>query len=282
MRLYSGTSTEFISDSVHNQIADKLKNAFFQYYRFNPSPNEINSWRNSLRALSQVFQYAELNDHGVILEYQLPLTSKRIDCLITGKDQSEKDNAVIIELKQWEKCETADGENEVLTWVGGAKREVFHPSIQVGRYQMYLQDINTAFNSENPVQLGSCSYLHNYKFHEDDEIFSQKFSQALVQQPIFTADDVNKFKDYLCSKLSKGKGVEVLEKIEQSQYKPSKQLMDHVSKIIRERSEYILLDEQLIVYDKVLSLVKKGLDHQKKTVIICKRWSGNWKIGHSN
>ena len=69
MRLYSGTSKQFIQDAIHNQIAEKLKNAFFGYYRYNPSPSEINSWRNSLRSISQVFQHADLLDHGVLLEY---------------------------------------------------------------------------------------------------------------------------------------------------------------------------------------------------------------------
>jgi hypothetical protein len=263
--------------TIHNQIADKLKNAFFQYYRYNPSQGEVHSWQNSLRALSQIFQHAKLNDHGVILEYQLPLTSKRLDCLVMGKDENEKDNAVIIELKQWEKCENTEGENEVLTWVAGAKREVLHPSIQVGRYQMYLQDTHTAFNSNESISLGACSYLHNYISHPNDEIFSEKFSKALDQQPIFIADDVDKFRAYLCSKLSKGAGMEILEKVEQSKYKPSKLLMDHVCQIIREKSEYILLDEQLIVYDKVLTLTKKGLDHQKKSVIIVKGGPGTGK-----
>ncbi|MFH1227268.1 MAG: hypothetical protein V1701_05120 [Planctomycetota bacterium] len=137
MRLYSGTSKQFIDDTIQNQIAEKLKLSFFNYYRYNPSPAEVNSWRNSLRAVSQVFQYASLLDHGVILEYQLPLTSKRLDCLICGKDSNKSDNAVIIELKQWEKCEDSSCDNEVLTWVGGAKREVLHPSAQVGQYKRY-------------------------------------------------------------------------------------------------------------------------------------------------
>ena len=105
MRLYAGSTTEFQKDTIHNQIADKLKSALFQYYRYNPGDPEVRSWQNSLRALAQVFQFAELNDHGVILEYQLPLTSKRLDCLVMGKDHHENDNAVIIELKQWEKCD---------------------------------------------------------------------------------------------------------------------------------------------------------------------------------
>jgi hypothetical protein len=32
-----------------------------------------------------VFQEARLDDHGVLLEYQLPLTSRRLDCIVTGK-----------------------------------------------------------------------------------------------------------------------------------------------------------------------------------------------------
>ena len=127
MRLYAGTSSQFITDTIQNQIADKLKNAFFSYYRYNPSPGEITSWRNSLRAVSQVMQYADLTDHGILLEYQLPLSSRRLDCMITGRDNNLYDNAVIIELKQWENCEEADGDNEVVTWLGGAKRELLHP-----------------------------------------------------------------------------------------------------------------------------------------------------------
>src|SRR3989338_5601982 len=113
MRLYAGTSAQFIQDTIQNQIAEKLRTSFFGYFRYYPSPAEINSWRNSLRAISQVFQYSNLVDHGVILEYQLPLTSKRLDCLICGKDSMDRDNAVIIELKQWDKCESGDGEDLV-------------------------------------------------------------------------------------------------------------------------------------------------------------------------
>ena len=154
MRLYAGSSQQFITDTTLNQIADKLKSAFFANFRFNPSPGEVQSWRNSLMAISLVFQYANLLDHGVILEYQLPLTSRRLDCLITGRDISDHDQAVIIELKQWEKCGEAEGENEVLTWLGGGEREVLHPSAQVGQYKMYLQDYHTAFyESDRPISL---------------------------------------------------------------------------------------------------------------------------------
>jgi len=100
---------------------NRERGAFFRHFRYRPSPGEVNSWRNSLRAVSQVFQASDLLDHGVILEYQLPLTSRRLDCLVCGRDDDGADEAVIIELKQWDKCSPAIGERLVTTWVGGAQ-----------------------------------------------------------------------------------------------------------------------------------------------------------------
>jgi hypothetical protein len=60
MRLYSGLSTDFIRDNVHNRIAEKLKDAFFRQYRHNPAPSEVNSWRNSLKSVSMVLEDAKL------------------------------------------------------------------------------------------------------------------------------------------------------------------------------------------------------------------------------
>ena len=145
MRLYAGSSHQFFEDTIQNQIAEKLRLAFFREYRYNPSPNEVNAWRNSLRSVCQVFQYAELNDHGIILEYRLPLTSRRLDCLICGQDPQQQDEAVIVELKQWDRAEPAESDNELLTWVGGANREVLHPAVQVRQYRLYLEDTHTAF-----------------------------------------------------------------------------------------------------------------------------------------
>lgn len=277
MKLYSGTSQNFIKDAIHNQIAEKLKSAFLNYYRYNPSPAEINSWRNSLRSISQVFQYSDLNDHGVLIEYQLPLTSRRLDCMICGKDKNRGDNAIIIELKQWDKCEEASGANEVLTWVGGGKREVLHPSVQVGQYKMYLEDTHTAFYDDNPINLNACTYLHNYNYYSNDVIFSSKFNDALTKYPLFTADDVEKLSAYLRDRLLSGEGLDVLKRIENSKYRPNKKLMDHVGNIIKNKSEYVLLDEQLIVYDSVLSCARQSFHDKQKVAVIVKGGPGTGK-----
>ena len=89
-------SPDFIRETTRNQIAERLKQAFFAYYRYNPSPSEVNSWRNSLRAMKDVMEIADLRDHGVLLEYQLPLSSKRIDCILCGEDESSSGQAVLV------------------------------------------------------------------------------------------------------------------------------------------------------------------------------------------
>ena len=278
MRLYAGTSRQFITDTIQNQIAGKLKSAFFETFRFNPSPGEINSWRNSLSAVSQVFQYSNLMDHGIILEYQLPLTSLRLDCLITGRDTNNKDNAVIIELKQWDKCSEAEGKNEVITWVGYGEREVLHPSAQVGQYKMFLQDGHSAFyEGDSPVSLDACTYLHNYSFTPDDVLLSGKFSEIMNRCHLFSADDVDPLRDYLIKRLKWGQGTDVLRRIEDGKYRPSKKLMDHVGNIIKGKPEYVLLDEQLVAYDKVIVCTKKGFHDKQKRVILIKGGPGTGK-----
>jgi uncharacterized protein len=278
MQLFSGTSERFIQDTYQGLITEKLINEYSNYYGLNPSRQEINSWINSLKAISHTFDEAGLVDHGVILEYQLPLTSKRLDCLICGKDSDEIDNAVIIELKQWGDCTEAAGDNEVITWVGGAKREVLHPSVQVAQYNMYLKETHTSFYEDpQPILLNSCAYLHNYSYSPDDVLLSEKFTDFIKDYPLFTAEEVDEFENYLIDKLENGNGSQVLRRIESGKYKPSKKLMDHVGNVIKGKSEYILLDEQLVVYDKVFSCANDSLKRDNKTVIIVKGGPGTGK-----
>ena len=278
MRLYSGMSEDFISDNVHNSIAEKLRDAYISYFRTQPGPGEVNAWRNSLKSVSMVFQHGKLLDHGVILEYQLPLTSKRLDCMVLGRGPSQYDHAVVIELKQWEQCEPAEGENEILTWVGGAQRERLHPSAQVQQYHRYLQDNHMSFyEPDRPVQLSSCSYLHNYVCRSGDPLLEPKFTELLKTFPMFSSQDVDQLTEFLHQRLSRGQGREVLDRVENGGFRPSRKLMQHVAKVIKEKSEYILLDEQLVVYDRIMALVSKGFRSNSKSIVIVKGGPGTGK-----
>jgi uncharacterized protein len=230
MRLYSGMSNDFIHDTTRSQIAERLREAFFTYYRYNPSPSEMNSWRNSLRAMKDVLEIGSLHDHGVLLEFQLPLSSKRIDCMLCGHDASDIDQAVIVELKQWERCTPAEPEKLVRSWVGGRERELLHPSVQVGQYRQYLEDTHLAFHEEPaPIRLSACSYLHNYLPSPDDPILAAKFGRVLRENPLFDADGAEALAGYLTERLARGNGWPVLQRVEGSRFRPSRKLMDHIA-----------------------------------------------------
>jgi DUF2075 family protein len=278
MQLYSSISTDFIRDIVHNRIAEKLKDAFFRQFRFNPSPSEVNSWRNSLRAVSQVIDDAKLHDHGILLEYQLPMTSKRLDCMVTGQDIDKRDAAVIIELKQWESCDDAGADNLVTTRLRGAERDVLHPSAQVGQYQSYLEDSHTAFyEAPSPIRLASCAYLHNYFAEDGDVLFADRFRSILDRSPVYTADKVVPLQAFLLEHVREGNGEPVLRRVEQSRYRPSKKLLEHVGQVVQGNSAYVLLDEQLVVFERVVATARLGFEDRKKTAVIIHGGPGTGK-----
>src|SRR5215207_3135391 len=162
MQLYVGSSQQFIDDTFENRIAGKLQESFFQAFRYQPPASEVRSWQNSLRAMSSVLEHAGLTDHGILLEYQLPLSSKRLDCMVTGKGTGNDPNAVIVELKQWEKTAQSYIDDCVVSFVGGRQRDVLHPSKQAGQYRDFLTDTHTAF-AEGGIGLTACAYLHNFE-----------------------------------------------------------------------------------------------------------------------
>lgn len=279
MQLYVGSSNQFIKDTVQNRVAETMKTRFFDYFRYYPPVAEVNSWRNSLRALCNVFQYASITDHGVTLEYQLPLTSKRLDCMVTGKDAAAKGNAVIIELKQWDSVEPSNVHDCVCTYVGQARRDVLHPSRQVGNYQEYLKDCHTAFSSGN-VGLTSCGYLHNLKYDPGNELFSSRHAHLLEAYPLFSGDQTDSFAEYLNRSLGKGGGLSVLETVLKSRYEVSKKLLDHTHEVIHGQNVYVLLDEQQVVFNSVLEVARRAReDYGKlgKTVVLIKGGPGTGK-----
>lgn len=277
MQLYVGSIQDFVTDTLQNQIAMKLENAFFDYKGYRPSDSEIRSWRSSLRAVKDVFEYSGFHDHGIFLEYFLPLTSRRLDCMICGRDRDGRDNSVIIELKQWEASQVSQVSEHVITWVGGANRDVLHPSVQVGQYKLYLEDNHSAFFEENPVSLHACSYIHNYVAVSQDALFDTQYSSYVKSYPVFCERDVDNLSTFLKRRLELGNGIPVLQRIQESKYGPSKRLLDNVAKVVKENSRYILLDEQLLAFDKVMGLVKQGSNQGRKSVVIINGGPGTGK-----
>src|ERR1700685_769916 len=119
MELYHGLTSDFINAEAQRDVVRHLRVSFFDYYRYQPSDSEQRSWRNSLHALAAQIKRSRLLDNGLILKMQLPLTSKRLDCMLTGYSSAGDPNAVLIELKQWTDAMPADEDKCVQVEYGG-------------------------------------------------------------------------------------------------------------------------------------------------------------------
>jgi len=129
-QLYWGLTADFVERATLNTIAETLPRAFFDHLGYNPSESEQRSWRNSLRALATAVQRGGFTDQGMFLEYLLPLSSRRLDAIITSLDHEGRPHGVIVEMKQWSDCEPSDVEEVVVVRYGGRPKEVLHPSAQ--------------------------------------------------------------------------------------------------------------------------------------------------------
>lgn len=277
MQLYRGSSTEFFADAVQEVIAKKLGDSYYDYYRFRASASEMTSWQNSLRALTMQLQYLRFDDHGILLELQLPLTSARLDCMITGHNAARQPQAVIVELKQWSHATHADPDDCVITFVG-KEREMPHPSRQVGNYARFLGDMNAAFYAPpEPIGLSACSYLHNMQPEDAGALQEPRFAQLLREYPMFLAQGAVELGVFLKDRLSAGQGMSVLERVVKGRYSPSKSLMSYAARTIAGAPIYTLLDEQIVAYNTILDSVRKAKHTRGHSVVIVRGGPGTGK-----
>nr|WP_062338504.1 DUF2075 domain-containing protein [Herbidospora sakaeratensis] len=224
-----------------------------------PSPAEVLSWRNSLPVLAEDLMEAGLREVTLLAEYKLPLTSRRVDVVLAGvHPETRADSYVVVELKQWTQAELSElGDHLVLT--GG--RELLHPAEQVRRYGEYLVDFLDVLT---PESVATVAYLHD----------AMHFDVAdLVADDLFTGDGRGKFRSFLRSRLAPASGEAAADRLLRSAVAPSRQLMAHAAKEIREREQFTLLDEQQVAFE----LVMRAVDTEEKRVVIVTGGPGSGK-----
>jgi uncharacterized protein len=276
VQLYAGSAEEFANDILKGDLADKLTTAFEAYYYKPPTSSERESWVNSLQAVNGAIGLASLTDNEIVVEYELPYTNMRIDCLLFGKDNHDKGNVVLLELKQWSNVEDCQIENNVITWMGGARTMEPHPSYQVAGYHWYLLDFKAAFEEEPPLILSSVAYCHNYASGEK-VLLDAKFSSMLREFPLFTKVDAHRLADYLKSRLGRGSGVAVFNRFSDSPVRPSKKLLEHTKRMIEGQRVFNLVGEQVTAYNTIIDRANKCTSSERKSVIIVRGGPGTGK-----
>jgi DUF2075 family protein len=266
MIIYQNTKQSFINDVISNDIENIIHNFFISKLGQRSTTAEITSWRNSMQYMNNVLIDKEIpNDAGVVIEYQIPQTSKRIDFILTGKDKNQNNIAVLIELKQWSECEITDKEDIVTSFVGGRKREFSHPSYQVWSYASLMQGFNEAVYTSN-IHLKPCVYLHNYT--SDNKIDNTFYQEYINKAPLFLKNDTFKLRDFIKQFVKHGDKDNIMYEIDGGRIRPSKSLADNLSSMLKGNDEFIMIDDQKVVYENALSLAKKATSNKKQVLIV--------------
>jgi uncharacterized protein len=273
MIIYKKNAAEFLQDVDNNQIADLIQNAFLQQLGRYPS-QEKNAWTNSMRFMETIIRKSKIScDCGILIEYNIPLTSKRIDFLIAGTDSTNNRNFVIIELKQWDYAKDTNKDGIILTFIGKREGEHLHPSYQASSYKQLLLDYNENVEKLNLGPL-SCAYLHNYKKKIPEPLHAKIYSNIVNDSPLFFKNDAEKLQRFIYDRVGHGKGMQVLYDIQFGNIRPSKKLIDHICGMFKGNKEFTLIDSQKIAYEKALEIALKA---DSKTVLIIKGGPGTGK-----
>jgi hypothetical protein len=100
MLVYSGTKKSFSTDIRDGNIAKIIEEKLSSLGINQGGLSQFTSWQNSLPQMFFILDDKEISDEiEVSIEYQIPLTSRRVDFLIAGSDDQNKDHVMIIELK---------------------------------------------------------------------------------------------------------------------------------------------------------------------------------------
>ena len=278
MIIYEGIKKDFINDVNLNLIVDKIHNKYFEVLHKHSSPSEIMSWQNSLQCMRGVLDDSQIpEDSGIAIEYNIPFTSRRIDFIISGFTSNDYGSVVIIELKQWQKCEEIkDRDGLVKTYTGGALREVAHPSFQASSYAYLINNYNQSILDEQ-IGLHPCAFLHNYDIKPTDPIVSNIYDEYIKEAPIYGRNDFDKLRDFVKQYIKKGDNKDNIYKIEHGKIKPSKMLQDSLLSMLKGNKEFCMIDEQKVIFENAKLAALDAKKNNKKIVHIIEGGPGTGK-----
>ncbi|MFE4450905.1 DNA/RNA helicase domain-containing protein [Streptomyces sp. NPDC056796] len=271
--LFRESAATVAARNLEGTLALHLMENFQHAHGRRPGASEVRSWERSLPALTGALLDAGLDDVEMLIEYSLPLTSKRADVILAGVHPSTGEPSyVVVELKQWSQA-YAEEEDPLLCRIDAYPRPVLNPIEQVRGYCSYLLSFNGALE-QTPEAVAGVAFLHNAT---EFGISSLREVPEDLQGRLYTAEQRGAFLDFLRSRLAPKTGAGAADLLVQGRTRPSKQLMAVAAAEVRDREQFILLDEQRIAYELVLSAVRKAKRSNHKQVVVVTGGPGSGK-----
>jgi len=118
------------------------------------------------------------------------------------------------------------------------------------------------------MQLKPCAYLHNYNPNDGGAIKNNFYCEYVNQAPLFLRDDALKLREFIKSFIKYGDKGKVMFEIESGRIKPSKSLSESLLKVLKGNQEFIMVDDQKVVFENARYLIDKASASNKIVYII--------------
>lgn len=277
MLIYSGRKCEFENDVMSHIIAKNIELAFARHGIAHNNDREFIAWQNSLEYMCKVLNDRSFSeDIQVAIEYQIPQTSKRVDFIVAGCDEQQRNNVVVIELKQWEEAERTNKHGIVTTFTGGSIKAVAHPSYQAYSYAKTIENFNATVQDEC-IGIHPCAYLHNYLEKNRIEINNELYADIIELAPLYIKNEEQKLRDFIKKYVTKRSSKDLLYEIDNGRIRPSKALQDALGSMLNGNEEFVMIDEQKVVFETVRELVETAVKKNKKYTVIVEGGPGTGK-----
>lgn len=277
MLIYSGRKCEFENDVMSHIIAKNIELAFARHGIAHNNDREFIAWQNSLEYMCKVLNDRSFSeDIQVAIEYQIPQTSKRVDFIVAGCDEQQRNNVVVIELKQWEEAERTNKHGIVTTFTGGSIKAVAHPSYQAYSYAKTIENFNATVQDEC-IGIHPCAYLHNYLEKNRIEIDNELYADIIELVPLYIKNEEQKLRDFIKKYVTKRSSKDLLYEIDNGRIRPSKALQDALGSMLNGNEEFVMIDEQKVVFETVRELVETAVKKNKKYTVIVEGGPGTGK-----
>ena len=245
------------------------------------NPSQDLAFTNSLSQLSIIFGSGKINqNYYCAIEYVIFSShKKRIDFMLSGYDKNNKENVVILELKQWSNDSVSllpYSDNLEALVTKNKIEEVNHPSAQALTYRNLFNNYY-AVVEEDPIIIHCASFLHNYLDKPNCAIKDARFNSLLQISPSFLKTDSQKLRDYISLYLNKPDDGKIFKRLDGSDLKPTYQLKSSVNSLILNNNKLSLFDSQLVTYNAIIAKVKESIINQKKSVFIIEGGPGTGK-----
>lgn len=274
MIVYSKNVSKFLED-IDIGISSVLNDLMSEKMYRKVGKSEMNSWDLSLGYIADVIRDCDIPVNSTVtLEYNLPMSPKRVDLIISGYNVQKQKVAILFELKQWSGIHLLDDSNYLVeTFINGGFQRVVHPAYQVWSYQELLKDFNE-YIQQNEVLLKSAVLLHNYELVQNDDLLNEKFNDFVTDVSFFGKNDKLALKNFLETNIKFGDDGAIIQSIDNSKIKPSAKLQDNIKSLLIDNRYFKLVDDQIEVFDRITAAAEK----QEKTVVIV---TGNPGTGKS-